>query len=334
MSTPPAQTTSTPDMAQQRAIKTPMKAAMKAVVRDRYGPAEVLQLEELEVPKIAARDVLLRVGAAGLGRGAWHLMTGRPYVLRLAGYGLLKPKEIKLGTDVAGVVEAVGEKVTAFRPGDRVFGISSGAFAEYAVARADKLALIPEGVSLAEAAAVPDSGLTALQALRDHGRVQRGQRVLIIGASGGVGTFAVQLAKVFGAVVTGVCSTAKLGLVRETGADAVLDYTHIDLTDTGERFDLVLDIGGHRPLSQLRRLLVDEGTLVIVGSEGGDALTGGLGRQLRGMVESRFSRQRISSFIARENGRDLETLAGLLEAGKGVSRHMRIKPGQEDRLCA
>lgn len=203
---------------------------MQAIVRDHYGSADVLHLRDLEVPAFSADQVLIRVRAAGLDRGAWHIMTGRPYLMRLVGFGLFKPNDITLGSDVAGVVEAVGKGVTGFKVGDSVFGTClgtrHGSFAEYAVARASKLARMPANASFEQAAAVPVSALTALQALRDHGRIEAGQRVLIVGASGGVGTFAVQLAKTFGATVTGVCSTAKLELVRSLGADALIDYTN------------------------------------------------------------------------------------------------------------
>ncbi len=296
------------------------RRTMQAIVRDQYGSADGLQLRDLEMPTINDHQVLIRVHAAGLDRGAWHMMTGRPYLMRLAGFGLRQPKNITLGSDVAGVVEVVGQQVTGLRPGDKVFGTcfgtNNGSFAEYAVARANKLALIPANTSFEQAAAVPVSALTALQALRDHGRVQAGQRVLIIGASGGVGTFAVQIAKAFGATVTGVCSTAKIDLVRSLGADEVLDYTKTDITDMGERYDLVLDIGGNRPVSQLRRVITDNGTLVFVGGEGGDQWTGGMGRQLSAMLSAMFSHQRVTSFITTENSKDLETIGNMIEAGK------------------
>jgi NADPH:quinone reductase-like Zn-dependent oxidoreductase len=293
---------------------------MKAIAREHYGSADVLRLTDLEIPKISDDQVLVRVCAAGLDRGAWHIMTGRPYLMRLAGFGLRKPKNVTLGSEVAGVIEAVGQQVTGLQAGDKVygtcFGTDNGSFAEYAVARANKLAQMPANTSFEQAAAVPVSAMTALQALRDHGRVQAGQRVLIIGASGGVGTFAVQIARAFGATVTGVCSTAKMNLVRSLGADEVIDYTSTDITDTNERYDLVLDIGGNRPVSQLRHLLADHGTLVFVGGEAGDQWTGGMGRQLIALLISRFTHQHLVTFICNENSADLETLAGLIEAGK------------------
>ncbi|MFB9990435.1 NAD(P)-dependent alcohol dehydrogenase [Deinococcus oregonensis] len=292
---------------------------MQAVVRDRYGSADLLQLRQVEIPTIGENQILVRVHAAGLDRGAWHVMTGRPYLMRLAGFGLRAPKHLTLGSDVAGVIVAVGPQVTDLRPGGLVFGTCfgthHGSFAEYAVARVNKLARMPAHTSFEQAAVVPGSAQTALQALRDHGRVQAGQRVLIIGASGGVGTFAVQLAKAFGAVVTGVCSTAKVNLVRSLGADEVIDYSETELAQVDARYDLVLDIGGNRPLSQLRRLLTAHGTLVLVGGEAGDPWTGGLARQLGALLISRFLPQRLVSFITKENSADLTTLAGMMDAG-------------------
>jgi NADPH:quinone reductase-like Zn-dependent oxidoreductase len=288
---------------------------MKAIVRDRYGPADVLELRDVELARVGADEVLVRVRAAGRDRGVWHIMTGLPYLIRLAGYGLRRPKTAGLGSELAGVVEAVGANVTQLQPGEAVFGTCSASFAEYASARPDKLARMPANLSFEQAAAVPVSATTALQALRDRGRVQSGQRVLVIGASGGVGTFAVQIAKAFGANVTGVCSTQKVDLVRSIGADHVIDYTHADITDDDQRYDLVLDIGGNRPLSQLRRVLTRDGTLVIVGGEGGDRWTGGIHRQLRAMALSPFVRQRLGTFIAKENSTDLDAARTLIETG-------------------
>jgi NADPH:quinone reductase-like Zn-dependent oxidoreductase len=288
---------------------------MKAIVRDRYGSADVLRLSEVEVPDVGDEDVLVRVRAAGLDRGVWHIMAGMPYLIRVAGYGLRRPKVAGLGSELAGVVEAVGAKVTSLAPGEAVFGTCSASFAEYASTEPDKLARMPASLSFEQAAAVPVSAVTALQALRDRGRVRAGQRVLVIGASGGVGTFAVQIAKALGADVTGVASTQKLDLVRSLGADRVIDYTHTDITDDGRRYDVVLDIGGNRPLSRLRRLLTDDGTLVIVGGEGGDRWTGGIHRQVGAMMLSLFVRQRLGTFIAKPNSRDLDALRELIEAG-------------------
>jgi NADPH:quinone reductase-like Zn-dependent oxidoreductase len=288
---------------------------MRAIVRDRYGSPDVLDLRDVAVPGVGDNQVLVRVRAAGLDRGAWHIMAGYPYAIRTAGYGLRRPKSAGLGSDLAGVVEAVGAKVTDLTPGEAVFGTCRASFAEYALARPDKLARMPSNLTFEQAAAVPVSAVTALQALRDRGRLQAGQRVLIIGASGGVGTFAVQIAKAFGADVTGVCSSAKVDLVRSLGADQVIDYTHTELTEQSESYDLVLDIAGNWPLSQVRRLLTPKGTLVLVGGEGGDRWTGGMGRQLRAVVLSPFVSHRLLMFIASENSKDLDALRPLIEAG-------------------
>jgi NADPH:quinone reductase-like Zn-dependent oxidoreductase len=288
---------------------------MNAIVRDRYGPADVLELRDVELPPVGADEVLVRIRAAGLDRGAWHIMAGLPYLIRLAGYGLRRPKTAGLGSELAGVVEAVGANVTQLQPGEAVFGMCSASFAEYASARPDKLARMPANLPFEQAAAVPVSATTALQALRDRGRVQAGERVLVIGASGGVGTFSVQIAKAFGANVTGVCSTPKVDLVRSIGADHVIDYTHADITDDDQRYDLVVDIGGNRPLSRLRRVLTRDGTLVIVGGEGGGRWTGGIDRQLRAMTLSPFVRQRLGTFVAKENTADLDALRALIETG-------------------
>ncbi|MDT4933694.1 MAG: hypothetical protein QOK11_1586, partial [Pseudonocardiales bacterium] len=227
---------------------------MRAIVQDRYGSADVLRLARIPAPEIADNEVLLRVHAAGLDRGTWHLMTGRPYLLRL-GFGMRRPKNPVPGLDVAGTVVAVGAAVTRFAVGDEVFGSGRGSFAEYASAREDKLARKPANITFEQAAVVPVSAATALQALSDVGRVEQDQRVLIIGASGGVGSYAVQLAKAFGAEVTGVCSTAKLGLVRSLGAEHVIDYTEGDFADGVHRYDLILDIAGNPTISRLRRAL-------------------------------------------------------------------------------
>jgi NADPH:quinone reductase-like Zn-dependent oxidoreductase len=289
---------------------------MKAIVQDRYGSPDVLQLREIDRPQVGDGEVLVRVCAAGVDPGVWHLVTGLPYLVRLMGYGLRGPKLRVPGMDVAGRVEAVGRNVTRFRTGDEVFGMCSGSFAEYACTREDALAPKPANLPLEHAAAVPVSGLTALQGLRDKGRLRAGQQVLIIGAGGGVGTFAVQIAKALGAEVTGVCSTPKLETVRSIGAHHVIDYTRGDFAKTGRRYDLVLDTGGNRPLSLLRRALVPRGTLVIVGGEGGDRWIGGTDRQLRALLLSAFVRQRLTSFIAMMRQPDLEFLKQLIEAGK------------------
>src|ERR1700733_16059464 len=272
-----------------------MKTAttMQAIVQDHYGPAQdVLRLEEIDRPTIGDGEVLLRVHAAGVDRGVGHLMTGLPYPVRLAGYGLRVPKTPVPGTDVAGVVSAVGHEVTRFQPGDEVFGTGQGTFAEYARAPENKLAPKPANLTFEQAAVVALSGQTALQGLRDYGRIQPGQKVLITGASGGVGTFAVQLAKAFGAQVTGVCSTTKADLVRSIGADHVIDYTREDFADGKQRHDLILDIGGNPSLSRLRRALAPTGTLVIAGGETGGRWLAGSDRQLRALLLSRFVGQK------------------------------------------
>jgi NADPH:quinone reductase-like Zn-dependent oxidoreductase len=289
---------------------------MKAIVQDTYGSPDVLELREIDKPVVGDDDVLLQVHAAGVDQGVWHLMAGQPYLMRIAGVGLRAPKNPVLGLDVAGRVEAVGENATRFQPGDEVFGTCRGSFAEYGCARADRLAPKPANLSFEQAAAVHVSGGTALQAIRDQGKVRPGQRVLIIGAGGGVGTFAVQLAKAYGAEVTGVCSTTKTDLVRSIGADRVIDYTREDFADGRNRYDVILDIAGNRSLSHLRRALAPEGTLVIVGGEGGGKWFGGIDRQLRATLLSPFVRQKLGTWISTQRKDDLEELRGFLEAGK------------------
>jgi NADPH:quinone reductase-like Zn-dependent oxidoreductase len=289
---------------------------MKAIVRDKYGSSDVLELEDIDKPTIGDDEVLVRVHAAGVDRGVWHLMAGLPYPIRLAGYGLRAPKNLVLGMDLAGVVEAVGKNVSRFQPGDEVFGIGKGTFAEYARAREDKLAPKPANLTFEQAAVVAISGLTALQGLRDHGRVEPGQEVLVIGASGGVGTYAVQIAKAFGAHLTGVCSTAKVEMVRSIGADHVIDYTREDFAEAEQRYDVILDIGGNSTLSRLRRALTPQGTLVIVGGEGGGRWFGGTDRQLRALMLSPFVGQKLGTFVSKENHEDLIVLKELIESGK------------------
>jgi NADPH:quinone reductase-like Zn-dependent oxidoreductase len=233
--------------------------SMKAIVQDEYGSPDVLELRDIDIPEIADEEVLVHVRAAGVGRDVWHVMAGLPYPIRLAGYGLRAPKNPVIGSDVAGVVETVGNKVSRFRPGDEVFGIGKGSYAEYVCAREDKLAPKPENLTFEQAAVVAIMGSTALQALRDHGRVEPGQDVLIIGASGGVGTYAVQIAKAFGARVTGVCSTEKAEMVRSIGADRVIDYTREDFAEGQQPYDVILDIGGNSSLARLRRALAPGG---------------------------------------------------------------------------
>jgi NADPH:quinone reductase-like Zn-dependent oxidoreductase len=243
-------------------------------------------------------------------------MAGLPYPIRLAGFGLRAPKNPVLGADVAGVVQAVGKQVTGFRPGDEVFGIATGSYAEYARASEDKLAPKPANLTFEQAAVIAISGLTALQGLRDHAKARPDQKVLIVGASGGVGTYAVQLAKAFGAHVTGVCSTAKVDLVRSLGADHVIDYTREDFADGQQRYEVILDIGGNASLSRLRRALTPKGTLVITGGETDGRWLGGTDRQLRALIVSPFVGQKLATFISRENHEDMIVLKELIEAGK------------------
>jgi NADPH:quinone reductase-like Zn-dependent oxidoreductase len=288
---------------------------VKAIVQDRYGSPDVLELRDVDMPTPGADEVLVRIHAAGLDPGVWHLMTGLPYLVRL-GFGLRAPATRVRGTDLAGRVEAVGGNVTQFQPGDEVFGACRGSFAEYAVARTDRLAPKPSRLSFEQAAAVPVSGITALQALRDRARARAGQQVLIVGAGGGVGTFAVQLARAFGAEVTGVCSTSKLDTVRSIGASHVIDYTRDDFTRSSRRYDVILDAAGNRPLSHLRRALTPRGTLVIVGGEGGGPWLGGVDRLLRALLLSPFVTQQLRPLLASARKEDLESLTAFAEAGK------------------
>ncbi len=290
---------------------------MKAIVQDTYGSADVLRLEDIDKPVVGDDDVLVRVHAAGVNPAVWHLMTGMPYLMRVMGAGLRKPNVHVRGADVAGRVEAVGKSVTKFQPGDEVFGACDGAFAEYASARADKFVRMPTNLTFEQAAAVPDSGCTALRGVRDAGKVKPGQKVLIIGAGGGIGTFAVQIAKAFGAEVTGVCSTTKVDMVQSIGADHAIDYTREEFADGRQHYDVILDIAGRRSLSHLRRALAPTGTLVIIGGEGGGRWFGGTGRNLQALMLSPFVRQNLRApvYLAARNA-DLVTLKELIEAGK------------------
>jgi NADPH:quinone reductase-like Zn-dependent oxidoreductase len=290
--------------------------SMKAIVRDTYSSSDLLELRDIDKPRIGDEEVLVHVHAAGVGRDVWHVMTGLPYPIRLAGYGLRAPKNPVIVSDMAGVVKAVGKNVRRFKPGDEVFGIGKGSFAEYVCAREDKLAPKPANLTFEQAAVVAIMGSTALQALRDHGKVRPGQEVLLIGASGGVGTYAVQIAKAFGAHVTGVCSTTKVEMVRSIGADHVIDYTREDFAEGGQRYDVILDIGGNSSLARLRRALASRGILVIVGGEGGGRWLGGTDRQLRAMMLSPFVSQKLGTFVNKENHEDLLVLKELIESGK------------------
>jgi NADPH:quinone reductase-like Zn-dependent oxidoreductase len=305
--------TTQPSQPATSASAAPGLTTMQAIVQHRYGtrPKDVLRLEQVATPAIAANEVLVQVRAAAVDRGTWHLMAGQPYLMRLLGFGLRAPKNPVPGLDVAGTVVATG--AGGFQAGDEVFGIARGSFAEYAAARADKLARKPASLSFDQAAAVAVSGLAALQGLR-AGHIQAGQQVLVIGASGGVGSYAVQLAKAFGAEVTGVCSTQKTDLVRSIGADHVIDYTQDDFADGRRHYDLILDIGGNSSLSRLRRALTPTGTLVIAGSE--KARWTGVGRQLGALMLSPFTRQRLTMYISRHRQADLETLSQLIGTGQ------------------
>jgi NADPH:quinone reductase-like Zn-dependent oxidoreductase len=291
---------------------------MKAIVQRSYGdaPEEVLAYGEVPRPTPGAGEVLVRVAAASIDRGTWHVMAGVPYVMRLAGFGVRAPKALNPGRCLAGTVEAVGAGVTQFAPGDEVYGTTTGTFAEFAVATPARLAIKPAGLTFTEAAAVPISGQTALQAVRDKGAVQAGQRVLVIGASGGVGTFAVQIAKAYGAHVTAVASTSKLELLRRIGADHVLDYTRDDFSAGDQRYDVILDIGGRSSLSHLRRALTPRGRLVLVGGMSKGRLAGGMNRQLRALLWSPLVGQKLGPFLASENAADLAALRQLVDAGK------------------
>jgi NADPH:quinone reductase-like Zn-dependent oxidoreductase len=286
---------------------------MRAIVQDRYGSAGVLRLAQIARPGIGGHDVLLQVQAAGLDRGTWHLMTGRPYLLRPVA-GLRGPRNPVSGLDVAGTVVATGPEVTRFSVGDEGFGFGRGTFADYAAAHEDKLAAKPAGASFEQAAVVPVSAVTALRALTDVGQVTAGQKVLITGASGGVGSYAVQLATAYGAEVTGVCSTAKLDLVRSLGASHVIDYTRDDFADGARRYDLIIDIAGNPGLSRLRRALTAAGTAILTGGEDGGNWTG-MDRQFRALALSPFLRQRLTMVTPRQHFSDLDRLTRFIEAG-------------------
>jgi NADPH:quinone reductase-like Zn-dependent oxidoreductase len=288
---------------------------MRAVTQQGYGGSEQLSVTEIEAPTPGPTDVLVRVRAAGVDRGTWHLMTGRPYAVRLA-FGLRRPKHPVVGRDVAGVVEAVGDQVTAVAVGDEVIGTADGSYAELALVPEKRIGPKPSALSFEEAAVLPVSGLTALQAVRDAAQVAAGQRVLVIGASGGVGSYAVQIAAARGADITGVASGAKADLVRSLGASRVLDYTREEIGADGVRYDAIIDVAGLRSITELRRSLADDGTLVIVGGEGGDRWLGGTHRQLAAMALSPFVGQRLTALMSRESSADLAELGRLADQGK------------------
>lgn len=287
---------------------------MRAVVRTEYGPPEVLRIADVEKPALREGEVLVDVRAASVNPLDWHYMRGTPYLVR-AVTGLRRPKSALFGVDVAGRVEAVGEGVKRFRPGDEVFGACDGAFAEFARASEGALASKPAHVAFEQAAAAPVAALTALQALRDKGRVEPGQRVLVNGASGGVGTFAVQIARSFGAEVTGVCSTRNVEMVRSIGADHVIDYTREDFTRAGRRYDVILDIAGNHPPSACRRALTRRGTLVMVGGPDNGNWVGPLLGLLEPVVVSMFVSQKLAPFLAHRSQEDLTTIGELLGTG-------------------
>jgi NADPH:quinone reductase-like Zn-dependent oxidoreductase len=286
---------------------------MRAITQDTYGPVTVLVPAEVGRPAIADNEVLVRVAAAGLDRGTWHVMHGKPYLARLF-LGVRRPKQRVPGLDLAGTVVEVGTAVTGHAVGDRVYGIGKGSFAEYAAADPAKLAPRPEGLSDEEAAVVPVSGLTAWQAVLQKGRVEAGHRVLVTGASGGVGTYAVQVAVAAGAEVTAVCSAGKADLVRSLGAARVLDYAVDDVTDGSTTYDIVIDIAGNTSLRRLRRALAPRGRVVVVGGETDGAVLGGLQRPLWGALTSAFRRQKVVMFVASESGADLAEITPLLES--------------------
>lgn len=306
-------------------VSTAAEVTMRAIVQEAYGSADVLHMAQIPRPQIAKDEVLVRVHAAGLDRGTWHVTTGLPYALRLA-YGIRVPKKPVPGLDLAGTVTAVGAAVTRFTAGDQVFGVGRGPFAEYAAARESQLARMPANISFEQASVVPVSGCTALKALRAAGPIAPGQKVLILGASGGVGSYAVQFAKAAGAVVTGACSGTKMDLVRALGADHVIDYTRQDFADGTEHYDLILDIAGNPTLSRLRRALTATGTAVITGGEEGGSWTGSMDRQFRALALSPFIPQRLTMVFGTQGAADLEHLADLLEKGTIVPAIDRTYP--------
>jgi NADPH:quinone reductase-like Zn-dependent oxidoreductase len=291
-----------------------MDTFMKAIVYHRYGPPDVLQFTEIEKPTAGEKRVLIKIRAASVNPYDFHFMRGTPYVVRLMA-GLGKPKSPRLGADVAGQIEAVGTKVTRFQPGDEVFGLARGSFAEYACASEAGLALKPPHLTFEQAASAGIAALTALQGLRDKGHIRPGQKVLVNGAAGGVGTFAVQIAKSFGADVSGVCSSRNVEMVRSIGSDQVIDYTQQDFTRSGQRYDLILDAVGNHSLSEYRRVLNPKGVLVMAGGSGGP-WNMGLTRALRAFLWSQFSSRKLVGLLAKPNHEDLDTLRSLMESSK------------------
>ncbi|MDN4476490.1 NAD(P)-dependent alcohol dehydrogenase [Demequina sp. SYSU T00192] len=299
---------------------------MRAAVQRRYAGPEEIHLDTVPVPQPGDGEVLVEVHAAGVDRGVWHLATGRPLVIRAIGFGLRRPKQPVQGSDLAGVVSAVGAGVTRFAVGDEVFGTADGSFAQFAIAKEERLALRPEAAGIADAAAMPVSAVTALQAVQDCAKVEAGQRVLILGASGGVGSFAVQIAVAAGAHVTGVASAAKAELVLELGAERVIDYRTTEVTELDESFDVIIDAGSLTSLRRLRRILSPTGTLVMVGGEGGDALVGGSGRTLWAPLVSLFASQRLMGFVSATTTERLERVRDLVDAGSVRAAVSRTYP--------
>jgi NADPH:quinone reductase-like Zn-dependent oxidoreductase len=304
----------TPPTQNQNAMRRNI-GTMRAIVQDVYGTTETWRMADSAIPEIEPEEVLVRVHAAGLDRGTWHSMTGRPYLMRVMGFGLTGPKNRVPGLATAGTVVAIGGEVTRFSVGDEVYGVSRGAFAEFAAAHEEKLVRKPTNLTFEQAAAVPVSATTAMQAVQ-LGRVEAPQTVMVIGASGGVGTYAVQIAKALGAEVTGLSSTTKMDLVWSIGADHVIDYTRHDFTDGSRRYDVVLDLGGNTPLRELTKTLNPEGTLVIVGGENKGDWTGGFGRSLRAPAWSLLRSQRLTMLASNERYPSLEKVTELIEVGK------------------
>lgn len=297
------------------AAATASSSSMLAVVQRCYGPPETLRLEQVAKPSLEDDRVLIKVAAAGVNPLDWHYMRGEPYVMRMES-GIGKPTDPRFGVDFAGTIEAVGSKVTTFKPGDKVFGSAAGAFAEYVTVRESRaIATMPDGVSFEQAAAVPVAAITALQALRDKGRVVAGQKVLINGASGGVGTYAVQIAKSMGAQVTGVCSTRNVELVRSLGADRVIDYTTTDFTQSAEKYDVVIDNVGNRSLLDIRKAMTDGGVYVVVGGPSDGRWLGPLSSSLKALLLDLFVSQEVQMILAQSNGKDMAALRDLMAAG-------------------
>jgi NADPH:quinone reductase-like Zn-dependent oxidoreductase len=287
---------------------------MRAIVYHNYGPPDVLKCEEIEKPVASDDEVLIKIRAASVNPREWHFIRGKPYFVRMM-LGLSKPKDMRLGIDAAGQIEAVGRNITQFKPGDEVFGACRGALAEYACAPEAALVIKPGNITFEQAASVPTAALTALQALRDKGRIHPGQKVLINGAAGGVGTFAVQVAKSFGAEVTGVCSAKNVEMVRSIGADRVIDYTQENFTKAAERYDVIFDCAGNHSLRTCRRVLDPKGTYIMVGGRDGRWL-GPLARGINALMYSRFVSQNLVMFMTRRSKEDLTIMSDLMKSGK------------------